>query len=223
VVGLEPGQRSFRVLAVDDQEDNRAFLEALLTSVGFEVRVVGDGAQVLGAFEAWSPQLVLMDMRMPVMGGEEAIRRLRRLQARDAGAGVKILALTASAFLEDRHKAIEAGADDFLSKPFREEVLFEKLSALLGVRYRYAGASDGAAPLVVAGFGTLQDGVARLAGGLVESLREAALRARRDRVLQLAAEVDETAPEVARELRRLATGFSYDRILELLQGRKGDA
>ena len=85
VIALEPGQPAFRVLVADDKEDNRSFLEKLLVTVGFEVRIVEDGAKAVLEFESWKPQLILMDMRMPVMTGDEAIGHIRGAKRRCGG------------------------------------------------------------------------------------------------------------------------------------------
>ena len=76
-----------------------------------------------------------MDFRMPVMDGHEAIRRIRAMAG---GEDTKIIAVTASAMGENRQELMEIGADDFISKPFREVELFQKIHAHLGVEYVYA-------------------------------------------------------------------------------------
>ncbi len=215
VTALEPGQPAIRVLVADDQEDNRAFLGALLGAVGFEVRSVDDGAKAVREFEAWRPPLILMDIRMPVMTGREAIGRIR---GQSGGAAVKIIAVTAGAFQEDRQEAIEAGADDYISKPFREEALLEKIQALLGVRYQYVGEDSPAilpapSPPAIA----VHDGVAALPRDLVAKLRQATLGADLDRILELTEQVEVHSPEIAQELRRLAAGFAYTNVLTLLE------
>ena len=139
VVGLAPGQPHYRVLIADDAPDNRELLVQLLDPVGFETRVVTDGRAALEEFEAWRPQLVLMDMRMPVIDGYEATRRIRSMPT---GSDVAIIGVTASAFAEMRQGMFDAGVDEFIIKPFHERELFDKISALLGVRYVYGDAAD---------------------------------------------------------------------------------
>lgn len=211
---LAPGQPPIRVLIADDKEDNRAFLERLLTSVGFEVRSVEDGTGAVLAFQAWRPQLVLMDMRMPVMDGADAIRRIRGL---DGGILARIIAVTASAFQEDRTQALQAGADVFVSKPFREEVLFDKIQALLGVRYRYAedrapAPESPASPSTAA----LRAAVATLPAELLDRLRQATLSVDRELIIELCEQVEPHSPLVAAEARRLAGSFGYTALLAWL-------
>src|SRR5438270_3663430 len=94
VLRLQPGQAKCRVLIADDIEDNRQLLAQLLAPVGFEIRLATNGAEAVREFEEWRPHLILMDFRMPVMDGHEAIRRIRSMLG---GGKPKIIAVTASA------------------------------------------------------------------------------------------------------------------------------
>ncbi len=129
---LRAGSPPVLVLVADDQEDNRILLKALLSMVGFVVRLASNGREAVEIFTAWQPHLILMDVKMPVMGGQEAISLIRELPL---GRQVKIIAVTASAFEEDRQAAHNWGADGYLSKPFLENQLFEEIQALLGTQY----------------------------------------------------------------------------------------
>lgn len=132
VKGLSPGQPQFRVLVVEDQPDNSELLGQLMQLVGFEVRMANDGREAVRAFQEWKPHFIWMDMRMPIMDGYEATRRIRALPDGDS---VKIAALTASAFKDDETDIIEAGCDAVVAKPLQEGPLFETMRALLGVRF----------------------------------------------------------------------------------------
>ena len=103
--------------------------------VGFEIRLATNGAEAVEEFEEWRPHLILMDFRMPVMDGHEAIRRIRAMAG---GADTKIIAVTASAMDDNRQELIGIGADDFIGKPFREAELFQKIHVHMGVEYLYA-------------------------------------------------------------------------------------
>ena len=134
VMGLKPGQAIPRVLIVDDKEDNRVLLSQMLGRIGFEVRDAVNGEEAVRECAQWKPHLILMDTRMPVMNGFDAIKLIR---SSVEGRQVKIISVTASAFDADRDKALEIGADEFLGKPFREEVLLEKIRIVLGIAYKY--------------------------------------------------------------------------------------
>jgi signal transduction histidine kinase/ActR/RegA family two-component response regulator len=139
VLRLEPDQPRYRILVVDDREEGRHLLERLLTPLGFEVREAGDGQQAVEAWRTWQPHLIFMDMRMPIMDGREATRRIKA----EAQEPVAIVALTASSFESERLDILAAGCDDFLRKPFREPDLFAVLKHHLGARFVYEDSAPG--------------------------------------------------------------------------------
>jgi signal transduction histidine kinase/CheY-like chemotaxis protein len=134
IVSLAPGQPEYRILIVEDQMENWLLLRRLLEGVGFQVRVAGNGADGVEMFQTWRPHLIWMDIRMPIMDGLEATQRIRTL---DGGRDVKIAALTASVFKEERDNVIAAGMDDFIRKPYRSEEIFGCLARQLDVRFVY--------------------------------------------------------------------------------------
>jgi PAS domain S-box-containing protein len=136
VVGLAPGQPEYRILIVEDQRDNQLLLTKLMESVGLRVQVAENGTKGIELFQSWHPHLIWMDRRMPVMDGLEATRRIRGLPG---GKEVKIIAVTASAFVEQRTEMLDVGMDDFVRKPYRSNEIYECLSEQLGVRYIYEG------------------------------------------------------------------------------------
>ncbi|MEI6415446.1 MAG: ATP-binding protein, partial [Pseudomonadota bacterium] len=143
VVGLEAPAGQLRILVVDDKPDNRELVCQLLGLVGFEVETAENGQQAIDRYLTGQPRLICMDMRMPVMDGYEATRRIRELPGdRD----VKIVALTASAFEEDHAGILAAGCDEVVKKPVEEDPLFGVMGKLLGLRYRYADETAPAAP-----------------------------------------------------------------------------
>ena len=96
------------------------------------MRGVRNGAECVSLWESWEPHLIWMDMRMPVMDGYEATRRIK---SSVRGQATVIIALTASAFESDRRLILSEGCDDFVRKPFVEEEIYEKLEKHLGVRF----------------------------------------------------------------------------------------
>jgi two-component system sensor histidine kinase/response regulator len=133
VTGLKPDQKQYRILIADDHADNRDLLKTMLTSVGFEVEEAQNGNETIAKFKVWSPDLILMDMQMPVMDGYEATRTIKAMEK----GNIPIIAVTASAFQEDTEKALKAGADAYLRKPFKEYEIFECIETCLGVKYVY--------------------------------------------------------------------------------------
>jgi CheY-like chemotaxis protein len=218
VIKLQPGQAPCRVLIADDIEDNRQLLAQLLTPVGFEVRLATNGVEAVAEFERWRPHLVLMDFRMPVMDGHEAIRRIR---AMPGGEKPKLIAVTASAMDENRQELMAIGADDFIGKPFREADLFQKIHAHVGVEYVYADDPAPAAPEEAAEL--TPESLTGCSTELLESLRDAVITADLDQLLERIREVEARDPRVARGLRDLAEQFEYEKLLSLLNSGESSA
>jgi len=218
---LRSGQATRRILIADDEEFNGTFLANLLGDIGFETKRVTSGKEALDVFRTWRPHLVLMDLRMPEMDGCEAMRRLR---ASEGGTEVRIVGVSASAFEEDRREALAAGADDFLTKPFREEVLFEKIGRLLEVEFELAEETpSGTAPgRGVEARGLTTDALAVLPGGFARGMRDAVVKADYDRMIGLIDGIAGRDEPVARELRGLVERYEYNALLNLLPMERSD-
>ena len=245
VVGLAPGQPRCRLLVVDDSADNRALLTGLLRSVGFEVREATNGREAVDAWADWHPDLIWMDMRMPVMDGYEATREIRRREvvrgpwsvvSSEPGAVAtgstasgsdrtnpdhcRIVALTASAFQHDREAILANGCDDFVTKPFREATIFETLAEHLGVEYVVEGLV--AAPAASDGVEALTaERVAALPHELLSDLRSSLVAgdvALANRAVDRIREVDET---LAGELRRSIRAYRIDDLLDIVGDTAG--
>lgn len=146
VVGLEVNQPMIRILVAEDNPDNQELITHILSNVGFQVRVAENGQRAVEIFQTWLPHFIWMDMRMPVLDGYQATRQIRALPGGDK---VKIVALTASAFSEDRSAILAAGCDDMLAKPLDENRLYLLMGQLIGLRYRYADEAEASAPVSV--------------------------------------------------------------------------
>ncbi len=127
------------VLVVDDSEENRLMLSALLSSVGLVVHEASDGREAIEVFRELRPRVIFMDRRMPVVDGVEATREIRRLESLDGDAGRRavIIATTASVFEEDREEILANGCDDLVIKPFQESEIFEQLRRHAGIEFEY--------------------------------------------------------------------------------------
>jgi PAS domain S-box-containing protein len=218
IVRLAPASDGTRVLIVDDQEANRTWLDKILTATGFSVRQAASGREAIEIFQSWHPRLILMDVRMPEMSGEEATRIIRKMPE---GKSAVIYALSASAFVEDVAAAKEAGMNDFLSKPLRIEDLLRKLPQHLPIAYEY----EESAPDDVNE--TDQQFLAQLTPesldilprDLVASLGEATASGEVDRLQELIALVAETDNQLAHALTILVDQYDYDRLTSLFACR----
>ncbi len=117
-----------RILLVEDNEMNRDMLSRRLSRRGFEVAIAEDGQKGVDMAQSENPDLVLMDMSLPVVDGWEATRRLK---ASEETKHIPIIALTAHAMSGDREKTLKAGCDDYDTKPIEMPRLLEKINALL--------------------------------------------------------------------------------------------
>jgi CheY-like chemotaxis protein len=118
-----------KVLLVEDNEMNRDMLSRRLVRRGFEVLLAVDGEQGVATAQRELPDIILMDMSLPVLDGWEATRRIK---AGDATRAIPVIALTAHAMAGDRDKAMEAGCDDYDTKPIELPRLLEKIGRLIG-------------------------------------------------------------------------------------------
>jgi PAS domain S-box-containing protein len=209
--GLCAGQAAPKVLVVDDVATNRDLLVDLLSRIGFEVRVAGGGAEAIDVHDAWRPDLVLMDLRMPGMSGLEATARLRA-----GGSKAVIIAITASGLTDAEPQALAAGADAFVRKPYREAELLAKIATALGIEYAYPQRDAAAKGARVTSGSGLRELRALLPAELVEALRDAARKARAQRLKTLAESVRAYSESGAREIALLADSFGYDELLAAL-------
>ena len=119
---------SKRILAIDDQEDNRRILHDLLTTGGYEVLEAADGEDAVAQAEAQVPDLILMDIQLPGIDGYEATRRIK---ANPALARIPVIAVTSYALTGDEDKAMEAGCDAYIAKPYSPRALLAKVREFL--------------------------------------------------------------------------------------------
>jgi two-component system, cell cycle response regulator DivK len=117
-----------KILLVEDNEMNRDMLSRRLIRNGFEVVMAIDGEQAVALAQSELPDLILMDMSLPVIDGWEATRRVK---AAEATSNIPIVALTAHAMSGDREKTLNAGCDDYDTKPIEMPRLLGKINALL--------------------------------------------------------------------------------------------
>jgi len=146
VIELEPNQK-YRILVAEDDLASRQLLVHLLTSVGFQVQEAVNGQEAVALWQSWQPHLIWMDIQMPVMDGYEAVKQIRLAENQDILASLNqadkmnistiIIALTSNVFEEQRNAILKTGCNDFMCKPFQENLLFEKMAHHLKVRYLY--------------------------------------------------------------------------------------
>jgi len=214
IVALAPNQPRYRILVVDDRDNNRRLLLKLFVPLGFDVREAENGKEAVEIWDEWEPHLIWMDMRMPVMDGYEAAKRIK---AHLKGQATVILALTASAFEEERAIVLSAGCDDFVRKPFREEVLFEKMAQHLGIRYIYESEIDARSSEVISPPPLPANCLAGMPEEWILQLRRAATQLDDKLILELLEQIPGEQMGLKEGLIDLVGQVRFDRIVSLTQ------
>ena len=236
VIGLEPNQPCYRILIVDDREDNRQLLVKMLSPLGFGLQQATNGREAIEIWENWQPHLILMDVRMPVMDGYEATQEIKaRIQQREQEQQEngemsishpdspipKIVALTASTIEGRRSFALLVGCDDFISKPFRKTEIFDTLNKHLGVKYLYSNSTDfistgdrsnlsDPTPNAVLAY------LPQLPAEWVENMKQVIRNADFDLIARTIEEIRDAHPEFAEILQGHLNNFDYQKILNLI-------
>jgi len=211
IVGLAPGQPEYRILIVEDQKENQILLSQLMTIVGFSVKVADNGEQGVQIFQSWQPNLIWMDRRMPVMDGIEATKRIRALPG---GKDVKIVAVTASALVEQRSEILNAGIDDFVFKPYRFNDIYDCLIRQLKVQYLYADTQPEKAVNEVA---LTPEALAVLPQSARHALHSALQSLEGEKIDAVMEQIATYDVELHKILQRLIDNFDYPSILKALK------
>jgi CheY-like chemotaxis protein len=214
ILGLAQGQPRCRLLIVEDQPENRLLLRKILNPLGFELREAGDGQQAVAAFQQWHPDLIWMDIRMPVMDGLEAVRRIRATQA---GKATKIIALTAHALDEEREPIMAAGCDDLVRKPFHEQEILEAMARHLRLKFIYEKPGAPEDTPQATGLTLQPEQLEELPAELLRELRQAVIELDTARTQALIAQVAERNPSLGQALNTLATQLDYKHLMTLLK------
>jgi CHASE2 domain-containing sensor protein/nitrogen-specific signal transduction histidine kinase/DNA-binding NarL/FixJ family response regulator len=225
-VKLQPGQ-SYRLLVVDDRPENRLLLAKLLGSIGCDVQEAANGRDAVEIWQKWQPQLIWMDIQMPIMDGYEATRQIRKLEQQASGnlgeqngnfpGLTKIIAVTANALVEARSEMLEAGCDDIVYKPFQEQTIFDKLTEHLDVQYQFEESTPSEEPPVEILETLSPDALREISPDWIKALHQAAIAGDDERVLQLVQELPPSHAAVTATLRAWIEDFRFDKVTELTE------
>lgn len=206
--------QDYRILIAEDRLESRNLLVKLLKPLGFQVEAVANGQIAIEVWENWSPHVILMDMRMPVMNGYDATKYIKRHLK---GQATIIIALTASAFSDDKTVILSAGCDDFLGKPFREEVLLEKISQHLGIQYLCEEITQTHRETTSSSSSLTPEDLQVMPSDWIHALYRAASEADSDVLEKLIHTIPSDYRNLAIILQNLVDNFGYDRIINLTQ------
>ncbi len=219
VIGLKPGQAVPRVLVAEDKEESRILLMKLLQTVGIEVQAAVNGKEAVEIFEKWRPDFIWMDMRMPVMDGYEATRRIHAMQLKSAATKcVPIVALTAHALEEEQERILASGCTNVVKKPFHAQKIFAMMEKHLGLAYVYekepareedANIEEQVSPARLATLPT----------DLKQQLHKAVVRLDTRRTQKLIKQISEHDTQSAAVFKSLADNMQYHRLLACLENK----
>lgn len=213
VIGLEPGQPDYKILIVEDKAENRLLLKKILESVGFSVFEATNGQEGVEAFKRWHPDFIWMDRRMPVLDGIKATETILALPEADK---VKIAAVTASVYLEERQAFFKAGACDIVNKPYRNEEIFDCMAQHLGVRYLYdqteikSASNDEMIPE------NILERLKQQPLTWLKSLKLSAIELDVEQCLELVKSIETDDVKLSEQLLAIINRFEFDRLLQLL-------
>jgi signal transduction histidine kinase/CheY-like chemotaxis protein len=213
VLGLVPGQPTYKILTVDDKPINCQLLLKLLEPLGFEMKTASNGQEALQIWDEWEPHLIFMDMRMPIMDGYEATKQIKSTTKGNATA---VIALTASVLEEEKAIVLSAGCDDFLRKPFAEQTIFDALAKHLGVKYIFEQTSSQGLDDVADSTLTSKN-LKCMSEDWINKLYTAALEADAHLVLQLVEEIPQTELNLIQSLTKLARQFEFEKLVDLAE------
>ena len=213
---IVPGQKHYRIAIVDDRETNRLVLVKLLQSVGFEPRTANNGLEAIALWQEWQPDLIWMDIRMPEMDGYEATRQIR---SKLEGKKTIIIALTASAFEAQREKILAVGCDDFVPKPFSEQVIFEKLTQYLGIKFIYEAEVSNITPKATeeAAKSLSFSDLSILPSELVLKLNHAAIAVDAEEIEKLITQIPDSHQYIAQAISEMIAKYDFDSIIDLTE------
>lgn len=247
VQAIAPHQPAYRILIVEDHQDTRLMLLNLLESVGFSVRTVESGQQAILIWQDWCPHLILMDWQMPEMNGYQTTQKIRQLESQSHPSCLQkfekplsqedsasteptvllkktiVIALTASVFEDTRQESAEVGCDDFICKPFQENVLFQSIAKYLEIHYTYKkldSTEDNSKHFVASkpkDSTELLAEISQLPIDWLNSFEQAALELDEEVLHDMLSDISSQHPLLNEEFRQLLSNLRFDIILDLIK------
>lgn len=213
IISLADDEPEWRILVVEDQLENQLLIQKILKQVGFQVKIAENGQKGVELFQSWHPHFIWMDRRMPVMDGLQATKTIRKLPGGDQ---VKIVALTASVFINQRQEVMNAGSDDFVRKPYRPEELYDCMARHLDLHYRYVEdhpvLEDGEPEVIFS-----PEDVGQLSHELSVQIYHAAVIGDAQTLINIVQTLPESQTTFMHGMRKLIDSYRFDLIMELMK------
>ncbi|MCP4298858.1 MAG: response regulator [Proteobacteria bacterium] len=213
IVGITKGGPSYRLLIAEDQLENRLLLTKLLEPLKFEVKEVVNGQEAVEMAEKWHPELIWMDIRMPVMSGLEATKIIK---SGSQGKKIKIIALTAHALEEERKAILDAGCDAFIRKPYRDTEIFKALEEHLNVQFRYSMDLDDNTAEDEVQVKVILNQLATISPDLLKDFQQATELLDKDLCTKIVGNISDIDHDLAIQLRRMIEKLQFKELIEIL-------
>jgi CheY-like chemotaxis protein len=210
-------QEGYRILVVDDKDENLKVAVNFLKLVGFETNEAVNGEDAIHKFTEWNPNLILMDMRMPVMDGIEATRRIKLTEK---GKNTPIVALTASTFEEEQKKTQSLDIQGYIRKPFRENELFHTIGQILGIKYIYKDEPHSSHTKYFNDEEVMSVDIAKFPESLIVQMQEAIASADFDLLIEFINQIGSKNSDLARQLLIHANKFDYNYLQRVLMNKE---
>ncbi len=215
ILKLKQNQPIVRNLIVDDNEDNRLLLLDLLKSTGFEVKSAENGSEAIKLFKLWHPDIIWMDIKMPIMDGFKATNEIRKLK------DIKqptIIALTSHAFQKEREKIMSSGLDDLITKPFDENEIFFSISKHFGIEYHYSDESQINSEIQKnRNYNEISYRELLILSTIdIEQVKQACVLCDLKKIDFLINQIKKKNEQLSKKLYNLAVSYQYDKLIDLL-------
>ncbi|TWI74163.1 PAS domain S-box-containing protein [Desulfobotulus alkaliphilus] len=211
IIGLRVRPDARRILIVDDLDQNRRMLHTMLSPFGFDIREAENGQEALEIFEIWQPHAILMDMRMPVMDGLEATRRIK---SHGSGANTPVIAVTTLVMKEDMQDMLASGMAACLNKPFKMEELFKLLAETLHLELMYKEETEPDETMIYPSL--TPDDIKHLSPNLIHSMKEAVENGEITRMNDILESLRQEDAVLAGRIKKLSDAFEYEKLLRIL-------
>ncbi|MBK7994192.1 MAG: response regulator [Blastocatellia bacterium] len=218
VIALEEGQAAYRVLVVDDALENCQLLDMMLSPIGFLVKQASNGQEAVKIWQSWQPQIILMDLQMPLMDGYGATKKIRDLEEKNNA--TIIIAFTANVFDHSKEKILASGFNDLIVKPFREIEIFEKFTKHLSIKFKFESSLP---TLVTENLETKEQiftskRLSMLADEFISKLERALIVGDNKMAQQVIEEIAVQDKNLAEEMSKMVKNLQIDELLELIEG-----
>ncbi|WP_027359157.1 PAS domain-containing hybrid sensor histidine kinase/response regulator [Desulforegula conservatrix] len=214
VISLKPSSMPVKVHVVDDMDANRFLLKSILEPKGFDYSESVNGAEALEKIKVIKPDIVLMDMLMPVMDGYTATKILKTSEDTSS---IAVIAVTASAFEEEKNRILEIGSDGYIRKPFNIGELLETVRSVLGIEYIYKEDEPGEARESSTTSRENALFLKNLPGDLLEKIKDATISADYDRLIELVDEAETHNRTASQYLKNQVMSYNYEVIMQVLE------